>query len=909
MAVFKWAQNALSDPVVFDYLRPANLIDLSTGTQGVTVPAAGDTTIVTAIPTPDFTFASQTKLFQFPITGSHTEILFYAPQGDYFQNNSLQMNNPNGLVGDTVQGQTLYIDSSAGAARLWMENSHLINDRILSTGTTDLLSSLDSAYTGSILVGRPGHPSFFEITVDPYDADGVKPTDHSPITTINASIDVGDGSTLWIESESAAGFFQSFDLAGTVNAGAITIRPGGSLVIQDTGDVGALSGSPNLVALASLRGMLFNNTGSVDIEGAAGKTTRAAIETNTIGPGSITVDGNGAPSSATSLLVDGSMAGQTIVLTDGTITFYDTISAINVASNSPGFDVTGGSFTFGDANGVLLLDQQTITAPTPSGEVATTRHPFSTPISGFRAGDVIGFIGRYPPNPVVTPYVALYDATTHVLSIDSQLYGASAPPLIIAQLTLVGTYDASGFRLVGNAATQELDLTYTGSAPTVANTPGVPVTGAMVTNATLNGSLSAASGVPVNGNPIFYEVDGNSTVQTLSLGYGIELDIGFSDPGALTGTGSINGPTDPAGGTLPLVDNFGTLDINGTIGTKLDNDGQLTVGAGEHLTVAGALYSGGNVTVAANGTLSLGGATSSLQHAADAGTIDITAGTLSLTGAMTGGGTIIVEPGATLDITGAGSVSTAVVLKAGSTLKTSHATSFTGTLLNPSTASTIVLTDSVANAVTVVNGQIVITTPSGPVGLNATGVATGSTPIVALTAARPAVASAPSASNPATATPAILAVYRFFDKVHGTHFFTADINERNATVALTSAYAEETNGFGAVASSDPTATAVYRFFDTRFGTHFFTASAQERATVQATRPDLTYEPGSTFYEHSTQQPGDVPVYRFFDSGSGTHFYTGDQSEYNAITTPGVAGYRIDLKSEGIGFYAPSGSFS
>ena len=153
------------------------------------------------------------------------------------------------------------------------------------------------------------------------------------------------------------------------------------------------------------------------------------------------------------------------------------------------------------------------------------------------------------------------------------------------------------------------------------------------------------------------------------------------------------------------------------------------------------------------------------------------------------------------------------------------------------------------------------------------------------------------------------ALYRFFDTKYGTHFFTSDIGERNTVLATRPDLTEETNGFGDVAQSDPNAVAVYRFFDNNFGTHFFTANAGERDTVIATRPDLTYEPGSTFYEHSTAQSGDVAVYRLFDQGTGTQFLTGDQGEYNGITTPGSGTYRADLHSEGVAFYAPSGSFT
>ena len=120
---------------------------------------------------------------------------------------------------------------------------------------------------------------------------------------------------------------------------------------------------------------------------------------------------------------------------------------------------------------------------------------------------------------------------------------------------------------------------------------------------------------------------------------------------------------------------------------------------------------------------------------------------------------------------------------------------------------------------------------------------------------------------------------------------------------------EETNGFGDVAPTDPNAVAVYRFYDNPFGTHFFTANVGERDTIIATRPDLTYEAASTFYEHSAMQTGDSAVYRLFDMNTGTQFLTGNATEYNGLVTMGSATYRPDLHSEGVAFYAPVGSFT
>ncbi len=148
-------------------------------------------------------------------------------------------------------------------------------------------------------------------------------------------------------------------------------------------------------------------------------------------------------------------------------------------------------------------------------------------------------------------------------------------------------------------------------------------------------------------------------------------------------------------------------------------------------------------------------------------------------------------------------------------------------------------------------------------------------------------------------------VYRFFDTGNGTHFFTASEKERNGLIMQDGRFAYEGPALAAVAAplaasgADPAATAVYRFFDQRFGTHFYTADLGERDAVLAGRPDLVFE-GTGFYEHRVAGAGDVAVYRFFDIGLGTHFYTSTGGERATI-----AATRPDLLAEGIAFYAPS----
>ncbi|MGI4807083.1 MAG: hypothetical protein ACRYF2_03125 [Janthinobacterium lividum] len=110
----------------------------------------------------------------------------------------------------------------------------------------------------------------------------------------------------------------------------------------------------------------------------------------------------------------------------------------------------------------------------------------------------------------------------------------------------------------------------------------------------------------------------------------------------------------------------------------------------------------------------------------------------------------------------------------------------------------------------------------------------------------------------------------------------------------------EGTGMAAVTmdESDANVAPVFRFFDTNSGTHFFTTNADERASISATRPDLIEEQAN-FAEHLNPVAGDVAVYRFFNSGSGDHFFTQSATERASILAT-----RADMVDEGVAFYAP-----
>ena len=56
--------------------------------------------------------------------------------------------------------------------------------------------------------------------------------------------------------------------------------------------------------------------------------------------------------------------------------------------------------------------------------------------------------------------------------------------------------------------------------------------------------------------------------------------------------------------------------------------------------------------------------------------------------------------------------------------------------------------------------------------------------------------------------------------------------------------------------------------------------------------------GIGFYAYPVQQPGTLPVYRFFNNNAGGHFYTIGEAEKNTV----IQNYDW-FRYEGIGFYA------
>lgn len=95
---------------------------------------------------------------------------------------------------------------------------------------------------------------------------------------------------------------------------------------------------------------------------------------------------------------------------------------------------------------------------------------------------------------------------------------------------------------------------------------------------------------------------------------------------------------------------------------------------------------------------------------------------------------------------------------------------------------------------------------------------------------------------------------------------------------------------------DNSAFQIYRFYNTESGSHFFTTSVDERNSIIENLEGLTYE-GNVFDSNVTDVDG-TAVYRFYNTSNGVHFYTANADEASIIRQS-----LSNFQDEGIAYYA------
>lgn len=140
-----------------------------------------------------------------------------------------------------------------------------------------------------------------------------------------------------------------------------------------------------------------------------------------------------------------------------------------------------------------------------------------------------------------------------------------------------------------------------------------------------------------------------------------------------------------------------------------------------------------------------------------------------------------------------------------------------------------------------------------------------------------------------------LKVYRFWN-TNGTHFYTASESEKNSVIAKwPNIYKLEGVAYSLDTTNPLNSVPLYRFYNTSNGTHFYTATEAEKNNILQ-KWGYIYQLDGVAYNVSTMVGG-TPVYRFWNA-NGTHFYTASEAEKDNI----VAKWPTTFKLEGIAYY-------
>jgi hypothetical protein len=163
--------------------------------------------------------------------------------------------------------------------------------------------------------------------------------------------------------------------------------------------------------------------------------------------------------------------------------------------------------------------------------------------------------------------------------------------------------------------------------------------------------------------------------------------------------------------------------------------------------------------------------------------------------------------------------------------------------------------------------------------------------------AAPAQAVAPSVEG-ATATPSVASatvaasqttVYRFWSPRNQSHFYTTSVAERDLIISTfpLDEWTYEGARYQAFTAQEPGTVPLYRFWSPTFAGHFYTSSEAEKNLVIDSYDDATWTfEGVAYYVYptTTSVQSSIPVARFWSSKNRHHFYTADAGEAENVKT-------------------------
>jgi CSLREA domain-containing protein len=164
--------------------------------------------------------------------------------------------------------------------------------------------------------------------------------------------------------------------------------------------------------------------------------------------------------------------------------------------------------------------------------------------------------------------------------------------------------------------------------------------------------------------------------------------------------------------------------------------------------------------------------------------------------------------------------------------------------------------------------------------------------------------------------------YRAYNPTTDAHFFTT--NQAEFQNAIANGFRDETtddNGFQLLDNPAAGATKIYRLYNILTGQHYYTTNPSERDFLVALLPPPASGPdtrtfgwrdeGINSYIYSSPVAGTLPIFRLYNSNSGTHLYTESTAIRDAILSiAGPVGRPAPWSLQGIlGYAFPAGTGS
>jgi VCBS repeat-containing protein len=485
--------------------------------------------------------------------------------------------------------------------------------------------------------------------------------DQSSITNeVSGTIEVSGGTL---------GVFVDID-----NSGLVKLYSGATLMLSSAGIDGgtvAVAGTLDLQGTSFLGDGTLDNSGTVEVNGDAALHDEDVTNTGTIeisDGGGLTLDlSTSVDNAGGHIIVDG---GGTLTLNDATVTGGTVTDngAIHVIGNGAisGAAVEGGVLTV-DSGRTLTLNGTTVSGATiaDNGTVKVDSGEKLTLNDVNLSGGVLAIYGTLESTGATTVTDASINNSFLIEAIGGVLALVSSSAAGIANQ---GTIRANGGELdIANAV-----VTNTGTLAAIDDSM-LKLTSVTVTNggtvstewgstlefrdSTINGGTLAISGTleasgtsAINKTDIEVDVHGAIDV-TGTLTIDPPASYSITNLGLIEANGGeldVTGESIANGGTLAAI-NHGTLKLTSLTVT---NTGTLSIQSGSTLGLLSANIYGGTLNNA--GYLhSVSGANTVSAAVANAGTIEVTAGTLDLAGGLSGGGALIIDDGATLELAGA----------------------------------------------------------------------------------------------------------------------------------------------------------------------------------------------------------------------------------------------------------------